>query len=111
DGSANGGGGAELQGAGGRVVAGGVAERRRIERNLHDGAQQRLVSLGVGLRIAQEMVPAELTKIQTALGDTVTGVGEVLQELQEIARGLHPAALASGGLSTALAVLARRSAL
>jgi signal transduction histidine kinase len=91
-----------------RIVAAGDATRRRIERDLHDGAQQRLVSLGLRLREAQAAAGAgELAK---RLEDAIAEVTGALEDLREIARGLHPAVLAEGGLRPALRALARRCA-
>ena len=91
-----------------RIVTAGDQARQRIERNLHDGAQQRLVSLGLVLRAAEAQAPPELREV---LGEAVGSVGQIVAELQEISRGLHPAALSSGGgLEAALGALARRSA-
>jgi signal transduction histidine kinase len=93
-----------------RVVAAADQTRRRIERDLHDGAQQRLVSLALHLREAQSGAQAGAGELAAWLDDAVTEVTGVLEELREIARGLHPAALAEGGLRPALRALARRSA-
>ncbi|MDA0184820.1 GAF domain-containing protein [Solirubrobacter phytolaccae] len=101
---------AELTASRARVVAAADAERRRIERNLHDGAQQRLVSLGLRLRVAQAGVPAGDDVLRGRLDEAIRSMREVVDELQELSRGLHPAALSTGGLEPALAVLARRSA-
>ncbi|HEY2080514.1 MAG TPA: histidine kinase [Streptosporangiaceae bacterium] len=90
-----------------RIVATADATRRRIERNLHDGAQQHLVSLALDLRAAQAAAPPG-TAVQ--MDRVAAGLDGVLDELREIARGLHPAALADGGLRPALKTLARRSA-
>jgi signal transduction histidine kinase len=90
-----------------RIVATADATRRRIERNLHDGAQQRLVSLALDLRAAQA---AEPPGGAVQLDRVAAGLDGVLEELREIARGLHPAILADGGLGPALKTLARRSA-
>jgi signal transduction histidine kinase len=93
-----------------RIVATADQTRRRIERNLHDGAQQRLVSLALELREASATVPAEAGELAQQLENAVADVNDVLEELRETARGLHPAILAEGGLHPALAALARRSA-
>jgi signal transduction histidine kinase len=94
-----------------RIVATADATRRRIERDLHDGAQQRLVSLALHLRgTVRAAVPpeaADLTARLDAVGTELTGV---LDALRELARGLHPSVLADGGLRPALKALARRSA-
>jgi signal transduction histidine kinase len=93
-----------------RIVAAADATRRRIERDLHDGAQQRLVSLALHLRgTIQAAVPpgaGELTARLDAAAIELTGA---LHELRELARGLHPSVLAEGGLRPALKALARRS--
>jgi signal transduction histidine kinase len=92
-------------------VATADATRRRIERNLHDGAQQRLVSLALDLRAAQEAAPPG-TGVQVQRLDRIAaGLDGVLEDLREIARGLHPAILADGGLRPAVKTLARRSAI
>jgi signal transduction histidine kinase len=94
-----------------RIVAAADTARRRIERDLHDGAQQRLVSLALRLRAAQATVPPEARELASQLEDAATEVTEVLEELREIARGLHPAVLTEGGLRPALGALAQRSAI
>jgi signal transduction histidine kinase len=101
---------AEVAASRARTVAAADDARRRIERNLHDGAQQRLVSLGLELRATQAAVPQELGEIRTELEHLAKGLLEVQDELREIARGIHPAILAEGGLGPALKTLARRSA-
>jgi signal transduction histidine kinase len=93
-----------------RIVAAADATRQRIERNLHDGAQQRLVSLALELRAAQAAVPPGACELVRQLDGVAAGLDGVLEELREIARGLHPAVLADGGLRPALKTLARRSA-
>jgi signal transduction histidine kinase len=93
-----------------RIVATADATRRRIERNLHDGAQQRLVSLALDLRAAEAALPAGTGGVAQQLDRVAAGLGGVLADLREIARGLHPAILAEGGLPPALKMLARRSA-
>jgi signal transduction histidine kinase len=93
-----------------RVVATADATRRRIERNLHDGAQQRLVSLALDLRAAEANAPPGAGQLVRELDGVAAGLDGVLDELREIARGLHPAILADGGLRPALKTLARRSA-
>jgi signal transduction histidine kinase len=101
---------AELNASRARIVATADATRRRIERDLHDGAQQRLVSLALELRAAEQAVPAELPEHRTTLARAADGLTSVLNELREIARGIHPAILSEGGLGPALRTLARRSA-
>ncbi len=93
-----------------RIVATADATRRRIERNLHDGAQQRLVSVALDLRAAEAAAPPGTGDLAKRLNRVATGLDGVLEELREIARGLHPASLADGGLRPALKTLARRSA-
>jgi signal transduction histidine kinase len=93
-----------------RIVATADATRRRIERNLHDGAQQRLVSLALNLRAAEAAAPPGADELVQQLDRVATGLDAVLDDLREIARGLHPAILADGGLAPALKTLARRSA-
>ncbi|HYZ53387.1 MAG TPA: sensor histidine kinase, partial [Streptosporangiaceae bacterium] len=93
-----------------RIVATADQTRRRIERDLHDGAQQRLVSLALQLRAAQAAAPPGAGELVQQLDGVVGGLTGVLDELREIARGLHPAVLAEGGLRPALKTLARRSA-
>jgi signal transduction histidine kinase len=101
---------AELDASRARIVSTADATRRRIERDLHDGTQQRLVSLALELRAAQDAVPAELHEHRATLARAAEGLTSVLDELREIARGIHPAILAEGGLGPALKTLARRSA-
>ncbi|HEX4559887.1 MAG TPA: GAF domain-containing protein [Mycobacterium sp.] len=95
----------------GRIVAAADETRRRLERNLHDGAQQRAVSLGLQLRLAQRLVPAELDKLTKLLSDIDSAVTGLCEELREISHGLHPAALAEAGLGPAVKQAARRSTL
>jgi len=92
-----------------RIVATADATRRRIERNLHDGAQQRLVSLALALRAAEAALATGSGGVAQQLDDVAAGLDGVLDDLREIARGLHPAILADGGLRPALRTLARRS--
>jgi GAF domain-containing protein len=93
-----------------RIVATADATRRRLERNLHDGAQQRLVSLALELRAAEAAAPPDASELVEQLDGVAAGLDGVLDELREIARGVHPAILAEGGLRPALKTLARRSA-
>ncbi len=99
----------ELAASRARIVAASDHTRRQIERDLHDGAQQRLVSLTLALRKAQRAVPAELFDLRQALSGVADGLAGVMEELREMARGIHPAALAEGGIAPALGNLARRS--
>jgi signal transduction histidine kinase len=100
----------ELTASRARIVAAGDAARRRIERDLHDGTQQRLVTLGLELRMAEADVPPENEAVRTRLDWTIRELTDVTRELREISRGIHPAVLTRGGLVPALATLARRSA-
>jgi signal transduction histidine kinase len=102
---------AELAASRARIVTAADETRRRIERDLHDGVQQRLVSLLLAQRTARAMVPPGLDELRTRLSETADGLAGALEELQEIARGIHPAILADGGLPRALRTLARRSAI
>jgi PAS domain S-box-containing protein len=101
---------AELAASRARIVTASDQTRRQIERDLHDGVQQRLVSLALDQRRATAMVPAELRELQTQLSRVADGLAGVMEELQEISRGIHPAILAQGGVAAALKTLARRSA-
>jgi signal transduction histidine kinase len=94
-----------------RIVTAGDEARRRLERDLHDGAQQRLVSLGLQLRMAEDSTPPELQDHKQQLAEIVSGLTAVSEDLQEISRGIHPAILSRGGLTPALKTLARRSAI
>jgi signal transduction histidine kinase len=101
---------AELAASRARIVRSADQTRRRIERDLHDGIQQRLVSLALDLRAAQAAAPAEPPELGTQLARVADGLGSTLAELQELSRGIHPAILSEGGLGPALKVLTRRSA-
>jgi signal transduction histidine kinase len=101
---------AELKASRARIVAAADETRRRLERDLHDGIQQRLVSLGLELRAAQVTVPPQLGELQGALSRVVEELASVFDELREISRGIHPAILSEGGLQPALRALRRRSA-
>ena len=99
---------AQLQESRARIATSADETRRRIERDLHDGAQQRLVSLALQLRAAQAAVPPELGEISAELDRVTTGLTDALDELREYARGIHPALLTDHGLGPALRTLARR---
>ncbi len=92
-----------------RIVEASVAERRRLERNLHDGAQQRLVTLAVHLRIAQECLREDPAAADAMLRSVGEDLKLALEELRELARGLHPAVLTDRGLEPALQSLANRA--
>ncbi|MDX6455741.1 MAG: hypothetical protein QOD48_1848 [Gaiellaceae bacterium] len=102
---------AELDASRARIVATADATRRQIERDLHDGAQQQLVSLALALRAAQATVPEELEQHRSELGCVVDGLTAALNDLREIARGIHPAGLSADGLTPALKRLVSRSPL
>ena len=91
-----------------RLVEAGDEQRRRLERNLHDGAQQHLVSVAVKLRVARSQVEAKPDITARLLDEALQELGAGLEELREIARGLHPAILGEHGLGRALEVLAAR---
>ncbi len=99
---------AELIASRARIVAAADDARRRLERDLHDGAQQRLVSLGLQTRLAEASVPPQLGDLKSELSRVVSGLAEVSVDLQEISRGIHPAILSRGGLGPVLKTLARR---
>jgi signal transduction histidine kinase len=99
---------AELEASRRRIVAAGDAERRRLERDLHDGAQQRLVALALHLRLVQEDIRRDPAAAEALVTTASAELAESLQELRELARGLHPAVL-EHGLPSALESLASRS--
>jgi signal transduction histidine kinase len=94
-----------------RIVAASDEARRRIERDLHDGTQQRLVSLGLEVRAVEAQVPPGSSDLRPELSRIATGLSDAVADLQEISRGIHPAILSKGGLGPALRALARRSAI
>jgi signal transduction histidine kinase len=85
------------------------SERRRIERDLHDGVQQQLVNLALQARAAEAAAPAGLGELKHQLSNIASGLAEISLDLQEISRGLPPAILANGALPMAIKELARRS--
>jgi signal transduction histidine kinase len=99
----------ELAASRARVVAAADEARHRFERNLHDGAQQRLVSLAFHLRMIRDAVPAELPSVRADLDRVIEEVVASVEDLRELSHGLHPAVLSLGGLGPALRTLARRS--
>jgi signal transduction histidine kinase len=101
----------ELAGSRRRIVAASDEARRRIERDLHDGTQQRLVSLGLAVRAAEADVPPESSDLRAELSRIARGLADAVEDLQELSRGIHPAILSQGGLGPALRTLARRSAI
>jgi signal transduction histidine kinase len=102
---------AELDASRARIVATADATRRRIERDLHDGAQQQLVWLALTLRAAQATVPEDLEQHRSELGRVVDGITAALDDLREITLGIHPAGLSEDGLTPALKRLVARSPL
>jgi PAS domain S-box-containing protein len=100
---------AEVAASRARVIAAGDESRRRIERDLHDGAQQQLVTLALELRSAGGRVPAGLEDLRTEVGRHADRLTSVIEELREMSRGIHPAILTEGGLSPAVEALALRS--
>ena len=102
---------AELDASRARIVATADATRRRIERDLHDGAQQQLVWLALALRAAQATVPEDLEQHRSELGRIVDGLTAALDDLREVALGIHPAGLSEDGLTPALKRLVARSPL
>jgi signal transduction histidine kinase len=100
---------AELSTSRARIVAAADHTRRRIERDLHDGAQQQLVFLAMQARLARAAAPPNADHLIARLDDLATTATNALDELRELARGIHPAALTEGGLRPALNALARRS--
>jgi signal transduction histidine kinase len=101
----------ELQASRARIVAAGDEERRRLERNLHDGAQQRLVSLSLSLRLAQTQLEKNPEMAEQLLESAREELAQALEELRELARGIHPAILTDRGLDAALEALASRAPL
>jgi signal transduction histidine kinase len=91
-----------------RIVTAADDARRRLERDLHDGAQQRLVSLALQLRSIEAGVPSELGSLKGQISDAVAGLNAASDDLRELARGIHPAILSRGGLGPAIRTLARR---
>ena len=92
-----------------RIVAASDQARRRIERDLHDGTQQRLVSLCLAARAAEATVPADQGDLRAELSRIAAGLADAVEELQEFSRGIHPAIISTRGLGPALRTLARRS--
>jgi signal transduction histidine kinase len=100
----------ELSASRARIVESGYAARRRLERDLHDGAQQRLVSLALSLRILRTRVEGDRDAVR-ALDAARSELDQALGELRELARGIHPSVLTDRGLDAALDGLARRAPL
>ncbi len=100
---------AEVRASRSRIVAATDAARRRLERNLHDGAQQRLAALSLSLRLAESRLPDEAEKAVEILAAARVELTQALEELRELARGLHPNVLTDRGLGPALESLVIRS--
>jgi PAS domain S-box-containing protein len=100
---------AELRASRVRIVKAGDDARRELERDLHDGAQQRLVELALDLRMARARLDDEPAQAQELLDAAIGDLAEATRELRELARGIHPAALTEGGLRPALEALVTRS--
>lgn len=103
---------AEVAASRSRIVAAGDAERSRIERDLHDGAQQRLVAIALALRLAETRLNGDASPaVRAVLSQAVDDLGVAIDELRDLARGIHPAILTESGLRAALESLVNRSSL
>jgi signal transduction histidine kinase len=100
----------DLQASRARIVDAADGERRRIERNLHDGAQQRLVSIAMALGLAQAKLQSDPVAADAVFGEARQGLSAALEELRELSHGIHPAILTERGLNAALEELTLRSA-
>ena len=100
---------AELVASRARIVTAADETRRRIERDLHDGAQQRLVTMTMKLRALEAMTAPQTESVKSEVAEIAAGLDDVLDDLRETARGLHPVILSRGGLAPALKALGRRS--
>jgi PAS domain S-box-containing protein len=92
-----------------RIVTAGDEARRQLERNLHDGTQQRLVALGLELQAVRASLPAGLQEVHSDLERIEAETDTILEDVRELSRGLHPALLSQGGLGPAVKALARKS--
>ena len=101
----------ELRASRARIVEAHGEERRRLERDLHDGAQQRLVALALELRLAEASVGGDPSRSRSALAHAREQLGHAIDELREIAHGIHPAVLTARGLGAGVDALAARTAL
>jgi signal transduction histidine kinase len=101
----------ELQASRGRIVAAGDTARRTIERNLHDGAQQHVVALGIQVKLARTLMDKDPARAAEVLDGLSAAVDDTLQELRDLAHGIYPPLLADRGLPDALQAAARRSVL
>jgi signal transduction histidine kinase len=100
---------AELRDSRSRMLRIGLEERRRLERDLHDGAQQRLVSMALNMRLARDRLRDDPDSAERILDGASAELDAALAELRELARGIHPAVLSDRGLDAALETLARRA--
>ncbi|HEY1366673.1 MAG TPA: PAS domain-containing protein [Gaiellaceae bacterium] len=100
---------AELKAARSRILAAQDATRRAIERDLHDGAQQQLVTLALTLRLMKTKLPDDPDAVSGLLDDAIGSLDQATAELRELARGIHPAILSDRGLAFAVGGLARRA--
>jgi signal transduction histidine kinase len=101
----------DLESSRARIVEAGYAERKRVERDLHDGAQQRLVGLALNLRLAKSMQESDPEGAAAILDEASEELTQATEELRELARGIHPAVLTSRGLPAAIKALAARAPL
>src|SRR5436190_1917377 len=99
----------ELHASRARIVSAGYAERQRLERDLHDGAQQRLMALRINLRLARDRIGSDAPELAALLDGSIEELNEATAELRELARGIHPAILTDRGLEAALTGLTGRS--
>jgi signal transduction histidine kinase len=102
---------AELQASRGRLVAAADAERRRIERNLHDGAQQHLVALAVKVRLIEQFAVRDPERAKALMSQLQEDVGSAIEELRSLAHGIYPPLLSSAGLAVAMSAACRRAPL
>jgi len=100
---------AEIRASRARIVEAGDVERRRLERDLHDGAQQRLLGIGLALQLARSQLGPDANGAAELLAEADSELRAALDELRELARGIHPAVLTEQGLAPALRTLAERS--
>ncbi len=102
---------AELQASRGRLVAAADAERRRIERNLHDGAQQHLVALSVKVRLLEQQADRDPERAKSLMSQLQDDVKSAIEELRSLAHGIYPPLLSSAGLGVAMSAACRRAPL
>src|SRR6266550_3961228 len=102
---------AELQASRGRLVAAADAERRRIERNLHDGAQQHLVALSVKVRLVEQLAERDPERARSLMNQLQDDVRSAIEELRSLAHGIYPPLLSSAGLGVAMSAACRRAPL